>query len=86
MPAYPRARGPSSSVSLVAAMEDRTIHCLEWSRSVDEFAAIAQRRSYWSDGCAELPLYCPECARTKFTPVAIGSSDEQRAARRLDDG
>jgi hypothetical protein len=67
-------------------MEDRTIRCSEWSRSVDEFAAIARRRRYWSDGCGELALFCPKCAKSKFTPVAIGSSDEQRAARRLDDG
>jgi hypothetical protein len=36
------------------------------ARDVDEFTALAERWSYWSDGCGELLPFCPERARGEF--------------------
>ena len=38
------------------------VKCAECDRSVNEFKAIAERWTYWSDGVGELHPYCPACA------------------------
>jgi len=48
----------------------------------DEFSAITERWSYWSDGCGELLPFCPECATREFAPGAPASGQLPRAQRR----
>jgi len=47
-----------------------SVRCAECEPEVDEFAAIAERWSYWSDGVGELVPFCPECAKREFAPDA----------------
>jgi len=55
-------------------MEDKmNIRCTECDHAVDEFAAIAERWGYWSDGTGELlPLCPPHVSSRPAPPVDIG--------------
>ncbi len=68
-----------------------TFACSECHREVDEFTAISERWGYWSDGCGELLLFCPDCARREFAPDApagglvllVQRRDASHGARRV---
>lgn len=55
------------------ASYDPSVRCSECKREVDEFTAISERLGYWSDGCGDLLVFCPECARREFADDAPAS-------------
>jgi hypothetical protein len=60
------------SVAFELMLLDDSIHCTECHRDVDEFTAIKERWTFWSDGRDLLP-YCPDCSEREFAPDARAS-------------
>jgi hypothetical protein len=42
------------------------VQCAKCGRDADELATIAERWTWWSDGCGELVPFCPRCAEREF--------------------
>jgi hypothetical protein len=63
-------------IGRVPPAEHELIRCSECRRSVDDFTAVMERWTYWSDGCGELMPFCPECAEREFSPAATASGQK----------
>jgi hypothetical protein len=51
------------------------IECTECGRAIDEFLAIEDRWTYWSDG-TDLRPFCPDCAEREFEHRPVGTASD----------